>query len=533
MKNPKKNNFFSWQSDIKRDIPSAIVVFLVALPLCLGIASASDAPPLSGIIAGIVGGIVVTIFSGSSLGVSGPAAGLITIVSGAIAYFSEFDGEVNGFQMFLVAVILSGILQVLLGIIKLGKLVAFFPSAVINGMLAGIGLIIILKQIPHAFGYDSDFEGDTAFNQPDGENTFSELFSFIKYISDGPSIIFGIGILITLIWSLKWMKKQSFTKIISAPLVIVVSGALMVLGFQGTEYALIDAHLVDLPKISGVGDVFTTFPDFGALSYSKVYITAITLALVASLESLLCMEAADKIDPEMRKSPPNKELIAQGMGNIVSGFLGGLPVTQVIVRSSANVQNGAKSKLSAFVHGWLLLISILLIPDVLNYVPLSALAAILIFVGYKLSKPTLYLDFWQRGWQQFIPFVVTILGILLTDLLVGIGLGFLVSLIITMIRNEVKKPKHILEMINSAKLSDGKDDEGNKTSIITLSKRISFLSKAKIRSLADNAQHERVIFDLMQVEHIDTDGQEILGELESQLEQAGKKVKKHGSALIK
>ena len=350
-------------NNLKSDLPSSVVVFFVALPLCLGISVASGADPISGLIAGIVGGIVVTLFSGSAMGVSGPAAGLVAIVFGAIQYFEGIDEE-KGFQMFLVAVVLAGVFQIILGFAKLGKLIAFFPGAVIRGMLAAIGIIIILKQIPHAFGYDNDYEGDLTFAQTSGENTLTPLSKVLigeDAITLGPTIIFIIGILITLIWSLNFIKKQTWSTIISAPLLIVVSGALMVLGMEGGFLNVEKSHLVDLGGIDGISDVFRYTPDFSVLTDPRVYFFAITLAIVASLESLLCMEATDKMDPEVRHSPPNKELIAQGVGNLVAGLIGGIPVTQVIVRSSANLQSGAKSKLSAFLHGWWLLLSVLLI----------------------------------------------------------------------------------------------------------------------------------------------------------------------------
>ncbi len=533
MKSNNKKGFFNWGSDLKRDIPAALVVFLVALPLCLGIALASGAPPLSGIIAGIAGGIVVTFFSNSALGVSGPAAGLVTIVAGAITYFQGFAGEEGGFELFLVAVVLAGVIQVILGLVKLGNMVGFFPGAVINGMLAGIGLIITLKQIPHAFGYDKDYEGDIDFDQADGKNTFTEIFDMHDAITQSPTLVFIFGLLITLLWSRKFMQKQSFTKIISAPLMIVVLGAVFVAAVEGTSMAVSSSHLVTLPEISGLGDVFYMFPNFDALQDSKVYTAAITLAVVASLETLLCLDAADRLDPEMRRSNPNQELLAQGAGNLVSGFLGGLPVTQVIVRSSANAQNGAKSKLSAFLHGWLLLLSVLLIPSLMNYIPLASLAAVLIVIGMKLSKPSLYRDYWQRGWMQFVPFIATIGGILFSDLLTGIGIGFAIALLITIFLNEVKSFGHLIAMIRGGKLEKREDKHGRVEDVIVLSERISFISKAGLRSLVQKIDGDRVMIDFENVIHIDNDGQEVVGEIEYQLEQQGKHVHKHGGALIK
>lgn len=540
---------------LKNDIPASLVVFLVALPLCLGISVASGADPISGLIAGIVGGIVVTLFSGSALGVSGPAAGLVAIVFGAIQYFqgiaeaewlqvnpgidiSQGDKWINetGFQMFLVAVVLSGLFQVIMGFAKLGKLIAFFPGAVIRGMLAAIGVIIILKQIPHAFGYDTDYEGDLTLVQADGENTLTSLSKVLigdDAITLGPTIIFIVGILITLIWSLKFIKKKTWSTIISAPLLIVVSGAIMVVAMQGGYLNIEKNHLVDLGGIDGIGDVFRYTPEFSVLSDPRVYLFAITLAIVASLESLLCMEATDKMDPQVRHSPPNKELIAQGIGNLVAGLIGGIPVTQVIVRSSANLQSGAKSKLSSFLHGWWLLLSVLLIPGVMELVPLSALAAILIVVGLKLAKPSMFIDYYRRGWSQFIPFMVTILAINFTDLLVGIGVGFATSLLITLYKNEVRSLKHIKQMVSAGTIHEKDNTDGSKDSVITLSERISFLSRAKMRDFASNVKNDNVILDLKGIIHVDGDGQEAISEIEERLEKLGKKVKKRGGALIK
>ena len=553
-----KNRILSFNY-LKNDIPASLVVFLVALPLCLGISVASGADPISGLIAGIVGGIVVTLFSGSALGVSGPAAGLVAIVIGAIHYFQGIaktewlqanpgldisQGDIwieeTGFQMFLVAVVLSGLFQVVLGLAKLGKLIAFFPGAVIRGMLAAIGVIIILKQIPHAFGYDKDYEGDMAFDQADGGNTFTEignvfhsLFTSSEAIAYGPSIIFIIGILITLFWGLKFIKNSSWATIISAPLVIVVSGAIMVLAMEGGEFNVDQNHLVDLGGIEGIGDVFRYTPDFSVLTDPRVYVFAITLAIVGSLESLLCMEATDKMDPEVRHSPPNQELVAQGIGNLVSGFLGGIPVTQVIVRSSANLQAGAKSKLSSFLHGWWLLLSVLLIPGAMEHVPLSALAAILIIVGLKLARPSMFIDYYRRGWSQFVPFMVTLLAIIFTDLLIGIGVGFAVSLLITIYKNEVRSFKHIRQMIFAGTITEKDNQDGSKYSVITLTERISFLSRAKMRDFALKVKNDKVVLDLKGIIHVDGDGQEAISEIEERLQKMGKKVKKRGSALIK
>ena len=399
--------------NLKHDVPASIVVFLVALPLCLGIALASGAPLFSGLIAGIIGGIIVGALSGSPLGVSGPAAGLAVIVLNAIT-------DLGGFEIFLVAVMLAGILQLIAGFAKAGIIAYFFPSSVIHGMLAGIGIIIFLKQIPHAFGYDKDPAGDLRFQQVDGHNTFDELIHMLDFISPGVLIVAGISLAILIIWETSFFKKLKFTKLVQGPLVAVAVSIFLGIAFATMPDLAISAeHMVKVP----IPDSFDSFlgnfarPDFSALSNPAVYTTAIVIAVVASLETLLCVEASDKQDPDKRVTPTNRELKAQGVGNLISGFVGGLPLTQVIVRSSANMQSGGRSKASAILHGFLLLISVIVIPRVLNMIPLGVLAAILLVVGYKLAKPALFKRMYREGMGQFIPFVVTIVGIVFTDLL--------------------------------------------------------------------------------------------------------------------
>ncbi len=461
----KSTNNSSFSANLKYDIPSSIVVFLVALPLCLGIALASGAPLFSGIIAGIVGGIIVSLLSGSPLGVSGPAAGLAVIVLSSIQ-------ELGSYQTFLLAVVIAGIIQFLFGVLKAGVIGYYFPSSVIKGMLAGIGIIIILKQIPHAVGYDFDPEGDFAFSQMDGHNTFSELLYMMDFINPGAAIIALVSLAILILWEQPFIKKFSVFSIIQGPLVVVVLGILMNLGFQGMEgYALKGNQVVNIP----VAESFSTFigqfssPDYSQWLNPAVYVTALTIAVVASLETLLCVEATDKLDPQKRTTPTNRELLAQGTGNFISGLIGGLPVTQVIVRSSANIQSGGKTKMSAFIHGILLLTSAIFIPKWLNLIPLSSLAAILFVVGYKLAKPSLFKSMYKIGQTQFIPFMVTILGIVFTDLLVGIGLGLVVA-IIQILWNNYKTPYHF----NPDEYVSGQPVN------ITLSEDVSFLNKAGI-----------------------------------------------------
>lgn len=486
-------------SNIKHDFPASIVVFLVAVPLCLGIALASGAPLFSGVIAGIIGGIVVGSLSGSPLGVSGPAAGLAVIVLTAI---NEMGGLANGgFEIFLLAVVFAGVIQVILGYAKAGIIGYYFPSSVIKGMLAGIGVIIILKQIPHAFGYDGNPEGEIAFIQPDGQNTFSELVNMMNFISPAAITITVLSLIILLLWERPFMKKLSFTKIIQGPLLVVILGIILNYAFKGTSWEISGEHLVAIPIASSFGEITSLFstPDFSAISNPLVYTTAITIAIVASLETLLCVEATDKLDPYKRITPTNQELKAQGVGNIISGLVGGLPITQVIVRSSANIQSGGRTKLSAIIHGFLLLISVLAIPIVLNMIPLASLAAILLMVGFKLAKPVLFKSMYKLGWTQFIPFMVTIVGIVFTDLLVGIGLGLVVAVFYILLNN-FKRPFFF-----------SPDNHLNEGVIrIELSEEVTFLNKAAIlNTLKEIPENSKVLIDASRTETIDHDVIEI------------------------
>jgi MFS superfamily sulfate permease-like transporter len=461
-KNPR-TLFSSWQADL----PAALVVFLVALPLCLGIALASGAPLVSGVIAGVVGGIVVGGLSGSTLGVSGPAAGLAVIVLHAV---NEL-----GFEVFLMAVVLAGLIQLALGFARAGVVAYYFPSSVITGMLAGIGVIIVLKQIPHAFGYDRDYEGDLDFLQPDGETTLSELGNVMNAISVGPLLIALLSLTILILWETKWFKRHRVFTLIQGPLVAVVSGIVLNLLFRGREgLALSSEQLVGVPVAESLAGLaaFIQTPDLAALGRPAVYKTAFVLAVVASLETLLCVEATDKLDPHKRVTPTNRELKAQGVGNIVSGLLGGLPITQVIVRSSTNIQSGGVSKLSTIAHGVFLLASVLLIPQVMNLIPLATLAAVLLVVGYKLAKPELFKKMWARGPAQFIPFAATLLGIVFTDLLLGIGLGLAVAVAVLLVEDH-RLPFHM------------KREEDNGVRFV-LAQQVTFLNKVSVlQSLSD------------------------------------------------
>jgi len=484
-------------SHLKSDIPASIVVFFVALPLCLGIALASGAPLFSGLIAGIVGGIVVGLLSGSKMGVSGPAAGLAAIVLSAI-------GTLGSFENFLLAVVLGGAIQLIFGLLKAGIIGYYFPSSVIKGMLTGIGIIIILKQIPHFFGYDSDPEGDFAFNQIDGGNTFSGILEAFSNISIGSTIIGLIALTILLLWSNVLSKKGRFFQLVQGPLVAVVAGIVYyVLTASSSKFGISTEHLVSVPVPQDFDSFLGqfSFPNFGAITNPQIWVTAFTIALVASLETLLCVEATDKLDPHKNVTPTNRELLAQGTGNIVSGMIGGLPVTQVIVRSSANIQSGGRSKMSAIIHGFLLLISVILIPTLLNKIPLSVLAAVLFIVGYKLAKPTLFKKMYDLGWKQFIPFIVTVLGIVFIDLLYGIGLGLLVGIVVILIKSF--QNSHFLHIEDK---SNGKHKVK-----MTLAEEVTFFNKGPILNELDSLPRDSHLeLDVSNTRYLDNDIIEIL-----------------------
>ncbi len=479
---------------LKHDIPASVVVFLVALPLCLGIALASGAPLFSGLISGIVGGIVVGALSGSRLGVSGPAAGLAVIVFAAI-------NSLGSFEAFLVTVVLAGLLQLAMGYLRAGVIGYYFPSSVIKGMLSGIGLTIILKQLPHAVGYDANPEGDMAFVQSNGENTLSALGTMLSQLQPGALVVGLVSMAILLLWDLPFIKRIKATTWIQGPLVAVVMGIVLNQIFADAAPALaIEAsHLVQIPMADGLSGLMglLTFPDFSHLSNPAVYTTALTLAVVASLETLLCVEATDKLDPSKRVTPTNRELKAQGAGNVISGLLGGLPVTQVIVRSSANIQAGGQTKISAILHGVLLVVAVIAIPALLNLIPLSVLAAVLITVGYKLAKPALFRSMYAQGPYQFIPFIVTIIGILTTDLLIGIGLGLAVA-IFTILLNHYQNAFFV-------------DRDPTGAVRVVLSEDVSFLNRATVmRELAEIPAGARVVIDASRSVSIDHDVFEIL-----------------------
>ena len=483
---------------LSQDAPASLVVFLVALPLCLGIALASGAPPLSGLIAGIIGGLIVGLLSGSQLGVSGPAAGLAVIVFNGIQ-------EMPSFEIFLLAVFVGGLIQMLLGFARAGIIGFYFPSSVIQGMLAAIGIIIFLKQIPHAFGYDFEPEGALEFSQDASHNTLSDLFLMLNYTEPMAIVISMTGLFFLLLWERPFMKALNWTRYLPGSLVAVVSGVLINYFTQGGQYALSGEHLVQIPLMSnGISDMITT-PDFSGWMRSDVWLLGATIAIVASLETLLCVEATDKLDPEQRVTPTNRELVAQGAGNMISGLIGGLPITQVIVRSSANIMSGGRTKLSAILHGLLLIVSVLLIPGLLNLIPLSSLAAILLVVGYKLAKPAQFVSIAKSGIRNFIPFVVTVLAIVFTDLLVGIGIGMVVALILVIegyVRTGAKfsfKPR--LE----------KEETKQNEFTLRMGKMVPFLHKAGMqRMLEQLPENGKVTIDATNTEQLDTDVEGII-----------------------
>lgn len=487
------DNFKKYLQSVGSDLPSSVVVFLVALPLCLGIALGSQAPLFSGIIAGIVGGIFVGFFSGSQLSVSGPAAGLTTIVAAAIL-------KLPAFEAFLLAVVICGFFQVVLGFLKAGVIGDYIPSSVIKGMLAAIGLILILKQLPHLIGYDVDFEGDESFSQGNDQNTFSAIGNALNYITPAAAVIGVLSILFQVFWEKFVSSRKGFIRLIPAPLIVVLIGVAIngYLLSTGSAYAIGSQHMVNLPVAKSSGEFlsFFRFPDFNAVMNKDVWVAGLTLAIVASLETLLSIEAVDDLDPYQRVTPTSRELKVQGFGNMISGFIGGLPITSVIVRSSANVNAGAKTKMSAVFHGILLLLSVAFVPALLNYIPNAALAAILIYTGYKLAKPALFKAFYKKGWDQFVPFVVTILAILLTDLLKGVMVGIVVGLFFVLRSNF----RTAVFVVNDA----------NKY-LFRLRKDVSFLNKAIIKSKLEQVPENSFVFiDAGRADFIDRDVIEVI-----------------------
>lgn len=483
-----------------KDLPASVVVFLVALPLCLGIALASGAPLMSGLISGIVGGIIVGLMSGSHLSVSGPAAGLTVIVFDAIV-------ELGSFELFLTAVVIAGGLQLLFGYLKGGIIGLYFPVSVIKGMLAGIGLILILKQIPHFLGFDQDAFGEMNFWGTDGRNTFQELLFSLSHIHVGAFLVGVVSLLLMLAWDNYIKIKLGALSILPGALLAVIVAVVLNALFPSINPGLVIAseHLVQIPDINfseGLSGALT-LPDFSGIFNPALWKVAIVVAIIASLETLLSIEAVDKLDPLKRHTPNNRELKAQGMGNLLSGLMGGLPMTAVIVRSTANLEAGARSKMSAVYHGILLLVCVLLIPNILNLIPLSSLAAILLIVGYKLTRPALYKSQMRNGIRQFVPFIVTIVVILLTDLLTGIIVGMFMA-VFYILKTNYKTPYFYHEERHP-------DRDGHKVIKLVLSEHVSFLNKASLQLTLENLpENAEVIIDGTQSEEIDFDALKII-----------------------
>lgn len=492
--------------DLKYDFSASIVVFLVALPLCMGVALASGGTVIQGIMAGVIGGVVVGAISGSHVSVSGPAAGLIVIVETAINDIKVFD-PIHYFGVFALAVLIAGVFQLVFAVLKLGSIADFIPVSVIKGMLAAIGIMLILKQFPHLLGYDRDAFGDDQFIQKDGHNTFSEIYYAIKSPTALALIIGLWGIILQLAYETKWLKEAKWKTFIPAPLLVVVSGILInnYALVYAPDWAIMSSHMVDIPIFSnestgafaGLIQSFN-FPNWASISNFFVWKIAALIAVIASVESLLSLEAGDKIDHQKRSSDPNRELLAQGVGNILAGLVGALPVTAVIVRTSANVNSGSKTRASTIMHGFWLLLFVVFAPKLMNQIPLAALASVLIFIGYKLAKPALFKEQYQRGLNAIIPFVITIIAILLSDLLIGIVIGIVVGYIFVLRTNYVDA----VSVVN----------EGNEY-LVRFHSQTSFMNKATVKKRLSNIPSKgSVVFDFSNNSFIDTDIIDMIGD---------------------
>lgn len=497
---PDQSVNFSLLTNLKDDIPAGIAVFIVTVPLSLGIALASGAPLFAGLITGIVGGLIVAPLSGSALGISGTAAGLSLIVLPAI--------QQMGFDAFLLAVLFAGLLQVVLGLLKAGVIAYYFPSSVVNGMLCGIGTVIFLKQIPHAVGYDKDFEGDFSFSQLDEASSFSELVQMFGAIQPAAALITLASLAVILLWESGMLLRYRFCRTIPGPLAAVVIGVMLneCLRSFYPAIALGETHLVTIPVFENFSSMMRQlhFPDFSQRSNPQIYSVGLTLAIVASLETLLSVEAVDKLDPYKRITPSDRELIAQGVGNIFSAMLGGLPMTQVIVRSSINIQSSAKTKMAGIVNGVLLLLAVLVMSGMLNKIPLASLAAILLVVGYKLAAQTALTSMYRSGWYQFVPFCATVAGLVFTNILAGILIGLTAALFSILMEN-FKSASYFKDM-----------QIGNKT-IIRLTEHVSFLNRANIQqTLEALPPHSEVVIDATRSKFIDFDVYEIIQNFKSE-----------------
>ncbi len=484
-------------STIGQDAPAGLVVFLVALPLCLGISLASGAPLLAGVISGIVGGLLVSLLSGSAVSVSGPAAGLTVVMLSAITTLGSWPAV-------LAATVVAGVLQLGFGVARAGIIALYFPAAVIRGMLAAIGIILILKQLPHFLGADSDFFEDLEFLQFNGQNTFSAIGAAARALSPGSVLVGAVSLSVLLLWNSGPVRRQPWARLVPGALVAVLTAVALNQLLKAVAPALQvrPEHLVKLPVLSSLGQLVgeISFPDFGALRQPATYGVALTIAIVASLETLLSVEAVDNLDPQKRHTPTNRELLAQGAGNVVSGLLGGLPLTAVIVRSSANIAAGAQTKLSAFIHGLLLLTSLLFLGAVLNLIPLAALAAVLLLVGYKLTPPALYRRQWRLGWAQFGPFIITIVAVLFTDLLKGVTIGLVLGFFF-ILKDNAKAGSYLRrdELLDRAEAPDAPLH-------LRLPEHVSFLNKASIVTTLDQLPAgSRVLLDGSRSDVIDHD----------------------------
>lgn len=505
-------------ANLRHDLPSAVVVFLVALPLCLGIAVASDAPPMAGLITGIVGGLIVAWASGSPLSVSGPAAGLTAIVAGAIT-------QLGSYEAFLLAVFLAGLMQMGLGALRAGLIAYYFPTTVIKGLLAAIGAILILKEIPHALGVDADYLGDLDFNQADGKNTLTEIVEAVTGLGHtqlGAVIIAGVGLTI-LLSLMRWPHlKRPW---LPGPLLVVALGIGLNELFSVVSPDLFqgDSHRVALPVFDSMGGIASTirFPDFSRITDPAIWTAAGTIAVIASIETLLCVEAIDKLDPFNRTTPTNRELGAQGLGNSLAGLIGGIPMTAVIVRGSANVQSGGRTKMSAFVHGLLLLLTVVLIPFVLNRIPYAALAAVLLHIGYKLAPVSLFKTMYERGWDQFAPFMITFCAILFTDLLRGVLIG-LAAGVFFVLKANLQTPY----FMSQREVRDEQTEAGTVAHVrMELSENVSFLNKASVNRVLNELPAGTVVeIDGSNSQHIDRDVVEIIRDFERSSSRRGLEV---------
>lgn len=487
-------------ANLQHDVPAGLVVFLVALPLCLGIALASEAPLLSGLVSGVVAGLIVAPLSGSQLAVSGPAAGLTTLVAAGIA-------SLGSFEAFLASVVVCGAIQLVLGLVRAGGVAAFFPVSVIKGMLAAIGIILILKQLPHALGRDADYEGDLGFwfHEAGGHgvgNTFSELVAAVASFSPGAVVLAAIGLAIMVLWEQPWIQRLDASRWVPGALVVVVSGVVLNELFAAFlpmwAVTAIDGHLVQIPVMDSFASLTSQvrFPDLSVIAEPEVLQLGATLAVIASVETLLSLEATDKLDPFRRVSDPSQELVAQGIGNLICGFVGGLPMTAVIVRSSTNIYAGGRTRTSAFLHGLLLVGMVLTVPFLLNRIPLASLAAILLVVGWKLAKPSLFRSMWHAGFDQFLPFFVTVVVTVFTDLLAGVTIGLVFGLGMTLVSNNVSAVSVV-------------QDEG--AYLVRFASNVSFLNKGRLkRALASIPDGAEVLIDGQSADFIDADIYDVL-----------------------